>query len=71
MQLPKYASSTPSQYLVHFLCKSKCGTGRYGRVSKIPWHSAGPNTDPDLFVTCLVCSGTQRDSYNWAHVNSK
>lgn len=68
MSLPKYASS---RYLVQFFCKSKCGKDRYGRVSKVPWPAAGPNTDPDLFVTCLMCNGTQRDSYNWAPVNGR
>ncbi len=68
MSIPNYAASTPRELLVKFLCKSSCAKGRYGRVSKSPWSSQGVNTDPDLFVTCLVCGGKQRDSYNWARV---
>ncbi len=68
MPLPKYAASTPRNLLVQFLCKSSCGKGRYGRVSKSNWSSQGVNTDPELFVTCLYCGGKQLDSYNWARV---
>lgn len=68
MGLPKYAASTPRALLVQFVCKSSCGKGRYGRVSKPSWTEQGPKTDPELFVICLRCGGKQFDSYNWVHV---
>lgn len=65
MPIPQYAQSTPRHLLVKYLCKSRCGTSRYRRVSKFPWSREGVNQDPDLYVTCLKCGGKQYDKYNW------
>lgn len=67
MAWPKYAEGYKYQkhLLVTFFCKQKCHITRYGLVSKQPWESAGMAGDPELFVTCLKCRGSQHDSYNW------
>lgn len=66
MKVPKYAEGVSLAYLVKFLCKSKCNKPRFGKVSQMPWESAGADLDdPGLYVTCLKCNGDQYDSYNW------
>lgn len=68
MPIPQYAQGISPARLVRFLCKSSCGSVRYGEVSKASWSSAGPNNDPELYVQCLKCGGQQRDNYNWMRI---
>lgn len=68
MSIPKYAQSVPPDRLVRFLCKGRCGTIRYGKVSKAPWSKDGSLMDSDLHVTCLRCGRKQSDNYNWIRI---
>lgn len=70
MAWPKYAASYENRkhLLAQYLCKRKCNAIRYGVVSKQPWTNAGQPKDPDLYVTCLMCGGTQDDNYNWGRL---
>ena len=68
MELPGYAKSTLRDRLVRFVCRETCGVTRYGRTSKRDWPFIGTNNDPALYVTCLYCGATQRDSQNWTRV---
>ena len=68
MRLPQYTSGVPSSLLVRFTCRRSCGMRRFGRTSKRDWPFYGASTDPQLFVTCLICSGVQADSQDWDRV---
>ena len=68
MKLPQYASGVPSSRLVRFTCRRSCGIRRFGRTSKRDWPFCGPSSDPQLFVTCLVCAGVQGNSQDWERV---
>jgi hypothetical protein len=65
MALPKYAQSTPRNYLVRIECRGKCNESRFAKLSKLPWLRHGPNEDQDMWAVCLVCGYKATDSYNW------
>jgi len=66
-KLPRYARSTPQEYLVRILCRGKCRVTRWARLNApYPGKSALRNAPIGKYrATCLVCGYEATDNYNW------